>query len=193
MLPREGRALAEPLFPSSHPGGPRILLLTIVVITIIFPVMPGRPRKRVKPAKPFRRLEEEVFVTLQRTADRLLRQVEAALRPFALSPAQYNVLRILRGAGAQGLACREIGERMVTRDPDITRLLDRMETRGWVVRSREKRDRRIITTRVTKEGLRLLETLDKPVTRTHVQQLRHVGERKLRSLIKVLDQVQKTQ
>ena len=85
------------------------------------------------------------------------------LKPHGLSPTQYNALRILRGAGDQGRACSEIAERMINRDPDITRLVDRLERRGFAVRSREGQDRRVITTRITPAGLELLQTLDGPV------------------------------
>ena len=94
-------------------------------------------------------LEERVFVSLLRTADALSRGAEALLKPFNLSGTQYNALRILRGAGEEGLACREVGERLISRDPDITRLLDRMESRGWIARAREAQDRRVVKTRIT--------------------------------------------
>src|SRR5574341_1874048 len=121
--------------------------------------MTGRIRREIGQRKPFRRMEDEAFLNLQRTADALLQGVAAALKPVGLSPTQYNVLRILRGSGSGGLACREIAERMITRDPDVTRLLDRLEERRLVVRTREREDRRVITTRITEEGLRLLEDL----------------------------------
>ena len=128
-----------------------------------------------------------MFVSLQRTANDLLESSEAVLKTAGLSHTQYNVLRILRGAMPAGLACREIAERMITRDPDITRLLDRLEARGWVSRSRELADRRIITTRITPKGLKLLHRLDKPVARLHREQLGPVGENKLRALLKLLE------
>lgn len=149
--------------------------------------MTGRLRAEIKQKKPFQTPEQEAFLNLQRTADALMRAVAEVLKPAGLSPAQYNVLRILRGAGPEGLACREVGERMVTRDPDITRLLDRLEERGLVTRSREREDRRVITTRITEEGLRILKRLDGPVARVQERQLGHLGAHRLRALIALLE------
>jgi DNA-binding MarR family transcriptional regulator len=149
--------------------------------------MTGRAQKAIKQGKPFHRLEDDAFVNIQRTADALMQGVAAALKPMALSPTQYNVLRILRGAEPVGLACREIANRMITRDPDITRLLDRLEGRGLVARSRAQEDRRVITTRITEKGLRLLKDLDEPIAAVHVKQLGPLGDEKLRSLIELLE------
>ncbi len=149
--------------------------------------MAGRTQKEAKQKKPFRRMEGEAFVNLLQTADALMQGVAATLKSAGLSPAQYNVLRILRGAGPDGLACREIGERMITRDPDITRLLDRLEERGLVTRSRDRADRRVITTRIAEKGLRILKELDQPVEELHGRQLGHLGEQRLRSLIDLLE------
>jgi len=149
--------------------------------------MTGQIRKETRHKKPFRRVEDEAFVNLLRTVDSLMQGVAATLKPAGLSPAQYNVLRILRGAGPDGLACREIGERMIAKDPDITRLLDRLEERGLISRSRDRADRRVITTRITDKGLRILKELDKPIEELHVKQLGHLGERRLRSLVDLLE------
>ena len=149
--------------------------------------MMGRIRKEIRQKKPFRRVEDEAFVNLLRTVDALMQGVAATLKPSGLSPAQYNVLRILRGAGPDGLACREIGERMITKDPDITRLLDRLEERDLISRSRDRADRRVITTRITDKGLRILKELDKPIEELHVRQLGHLGEQRLRSLVTLLE------
>ena len=111
------------------------------------------------------------------------------LKQHGLSPAQYNTLRILRGAGAAGLACSEIGERMINRDPDITRMLDRLERRDLVQRSREQQDRRVITTRITPEALDLLKRLDKPMEEFNKELLEDLGESRLKSLIRLLDAV----
>jgi DNA-binding MarR family transcriptional regulator len=124
-----------------------------------------------------------------RTADALLRDSEQILKPAALSNTQYNVLRILRGAGAQGLACREIADRMITRDPDITRLLDRLESRGLVFRTREREDRRVVKTRITSEGLRILRELDEPMRQLHRRQVQHISHRRLRLLVQLLSEV----
>src|SRR5688572_11825070 len=116
--------------------------------------IPGMARdlqSEIKQRKPFQLREEELFLNIVRTADLLARKGSELFKDADLSPNQYNVLRILRGAGAEGLACGEVGERMVTRDPDITRLLDRLEKRDLVRRSREKGDRRVVTARITPE------------------------------------------
>jgi len=132
-------------------------------------------------------LEEQVVVSLLRTAEALSRWAESVLKPSGLSPTQYNILRILRGAGERGLACGEVGERLISRDPDITRLLDRMESRGWIARARQAEDRRVVKTRITAEGLRILAELDAPVQAFHRRQLRHIPARDLRQLAHLLE------
>ena len=136
-------------------------------------------------------LESEAFVLLLRTADALLREVEGVLKNSGLSQTQYNVLRILRGAGPAGLACREIAVRMITCDPDITRLLDRLEARGLVSRSRERRDRRLVTSRITAQASRLLKQLDELVSSLHQWQFRRLPVRRLRLLVSLLEQARK--
>jgi DNA-binding MarR family transcriptional regulator len=132
-------------------------------------------------------LDQQVFVSLLRTADALTREAEALVKPYNLSGTQYNVLRILRGAGEKGLACREVGCKLISRDPDITRLFDRMESRGVIARAREKDDRRVVKTRITAEGLRLLSELDEPVRKLHRRQLGHMPAKQLQQLLKLLD------
>jgi DNA-binding MarR family transcriptional regulator len=129
--------------------------------------------------------EEAAFVDLLRTSDFLSRGVAAVLKSGDLSPTQYNVLRILRGS-KQGLPCGEIASRMITRDPDITRLLDRLEKRGLVSRRRESRDRRTVLTRITPAGLALLARLDEPVRQAHRRQLGHLGRQRLQKLTELL-------
>jgi len=131
-------------------------------------------------------LEEDVFVSLHRTADLLARSAEKVLRDQDISPNQYNVLRILRGA-PEGLPCNEIARRMISRDPDITRLLDRLEKRTLISRCRETKDRRTVLTRIMPEGLKLLHDLDEPVTEIHKTQLGHLGREGLRSLLDLLE------
>jgi DNA-binding MarR family transcriptional regulator len=146
-------------------------------------------RQTVKRTRaPETRLEAQVFVSLLRTADALARGAEALLKPSGLSATQYNVLRILRGAGAEGLACREVGCRLISRDPDITRLLDRMESRGLILRARGEKDRRVVRTRITTEGLRILGELDAPVQELHRRQLHHLPAKELRKLSRLLEQ-----
>ena len=131
--------------------------------------------------------EQEVFLQVQRTADRLMRDLEELLKPSKLSTTQYNVLRILRGAGPTGMACHEIACGMITRDPDMTRLLDRLEQRGLLSRQREKEDRRVIRTRISSQGLKLLRSLDEPVQALHRRQLAHLGDKRLRQLGTLLE------
>jgi DNA-binding MarR family transcriptional regulator len=130
--------------------------------------------------------EENVYISLLHTADLLSRSLEKLLKSADVSPTQYNVLRILRGA-PEGLPCSEIGKRMITRDPDITRLLDRLEKRALVSRCRESKDRRTVLTRITPQGLRLLTELDDPIGETHRSQLGHLGREGLRSLLELLE------
>lgn len=146
-------------------------------------------KAEIKQKAHFSSVEQEVYLNLLRTGDALSQRVEKLLRASELSGTQYNVLRILRGAGRQGLTCGETGERMVTHDPDITRLLDRLEKRKLITRARNTRDRRVVTTRITPQGLRLLATLDKPLAQLHRDLFRHVPQRDLRKLSSLLEKV----
>ena len=114
----------------------------------------------LKQTKPFANERIAVLLSLLRTTDLISRPLEELLRPAELSHTTYNVLRILCGAGATGLPCREIGARLVTREPDVTRLLDRLEKRQLLTRSRDAGDRRVVTIRITEAGIRLLDELD---------------------------------
>jgi DNA-binding MarR family transcriptional regulator len=149
--------------------------------------VPRRLRAEIKQGKPFAGPEEELFVSVLRLADQLTRGVADVVKPFGLTPTQYNILRILRGAGKAGLACGEIGERMITRDPDITRLLDRLSDRGLVERGRDSGDRRVVLSRITREGVRLLAPLDALMEALHRQQLAHVGKTRLGALLDGLE------
>jgi DNA-binding MarR family transcriptional regulator len=128
-------------------------------------------------------------VALLRAADSLGQEAEQMLKAAGLSGAQYNVLRILRGAEPAGLACRGIGDRMISHDPDMTRLLDRMEKRGLITRERQTDDRRVVKTRITPQGLSLLKTLDQPVHDLHKHQFRHIPASRLKSLGRLLEEV----
>lgn len=129
--------------------------------------------------------EESVFLELLRTCELLSRGPAQVLKQADLSATQYNVLRILRGA-PEGLPCGEIANRMITRDPDITRLLDRLEKRGLIARCRENKDRRMVMTRIAPEGLKLLDRLDEPVQEAHRRQLGHLGRERMRALAELL-------
>ena len=151
--------------------------------------MAKKLQAEIKQKAPFASVEEEVYLNLLRTGDAISQRVEKLLRASGLSGTQYNVLRILRGAGTQGLTCGATGERMVTHDPDITRLLDRLEKRKLIMRSRDTRDRRVVTTRITAQGLRLLATLDEPVAELHRTLFRHMGRQDLKKLSSLLEEV----
>jgi DNA-binding MarR family transcriptional regulator len=163
--------------------------------------MAGKIHDEIKKVLPFESVEQEVFLNVLKTADVLMTEVTELLKPHGISPTQYNVLRILRGAGAgccggghpdpgaKGIACREIGDRMITRDPDMTRLLDRLEKADLIVRERDKTDRRVIVSRVTDSGLELLKRLDEPMVALHKRQLGHLGEAKLHELLELLEAV----
>ena len=129
--------------------------------------------------------EEIAFLDLARTTDMLSRGLVQILKSEDLSPTQYNVLRILRGT-PEGLPCGEIAARMITHDPDVTRLLDRLEKRGLVSRCRETEDRRMVMARITLDGLALLASLDGPIVEAHRRQLGHLGKARLRALTELL-------
>ncbi len=151
--------------------------------------MPRGLQAELKQKIPFASREQEAYLALLRTADALQSEVERRLNDFGLTGTQYNALRILRGAGPEGLPCREIGERMITHDPDVTRLLDRLEGRGFVERLRAKQDRRVIYGRITAAGLKLLREMDAPIEKYGREMLRHVGQGRLKQLIELLELV----
>jgi DNA-binding MarR family transcriptional regulator len=130
--------------------------------------------------------EEEAFVSILRTGDGLIRATENVLKDADVLPAQYNVMRILRGS-PDGLPCNEIAKRMISRDPDMTRLLDRMEKRGLISRQRATTDRRVVIAKISAEGLAALAALDEPVQKAHRETLGHLGEARLRQLVELLE------
>lgn len=148
--------------------------------------MKSSSRQSAAGAKPLRTLEQTVFLQIQKTADALMGELADLLKPAGLSPTQYNVLRVLRAAGADGMPCGRIAERMLTREPDITRLLDRLQKRGLIARGRDPRDRRVVLGRIAAKGLKMLERLDEPVLELHRSQLRHLGGGRLRELADLL-------
>jgi len=143
----------------------------------------------IKQKAPFPSLEAEVYLNLLRTGETISREVEQLLRASGLSGTQYNVLRILRGAGSEGRTCGETSERMVTHDPDITRLMDRLEKRNLIIRSRDTHDRRVVTARITPEGLQLLANLDKPLDQLQHSLFRHMTHQELARLSALLEKV----
>jgi DNA-binding MarR family transcriptional regulator len=130
--------------------------------------------------------DQEVFLGIVRIGETLTQHLTALLEPFRLTLSQYSVLHSLRRAGEPGLACGEIAERLTSRDPDITRLVDRLEGRGLVRRLRERPDRRVVRAQLTPDGLVLLEQLDAPIGQLHARHLAPIGKRRLGALSALL-------
>ena len=146
-------------------------------------------RDEIRQTRPFASLEQEAHLGILRTAAALDHAFAEALKPYGITPTQYNVLRILRGAGETGLCRNEVRERMVARVPDATRLLDRMEAAGLIQRARDAEDRRFVTTRISEQGLGILEELEGPVLELHRRHLGHLGEEELLALVRLMDRV----
>lgn len=146
-------------------------------------------RDEIKQTRPFSSAEQEALLSLERTAAVLVHQMAQEFEEYGVTPTQYNVLRILRGAGPAGLCRYQIRDRLVAEVPDVTRLLDRLEDAGLVERQRDTSDRRQVKTRITKDGLALLVRMDHPVDTMQKRMLGHLGERKLRTLIELLAEV----
>jgi DNA-binding MarR family transcriptional regulator len=139
------------------------------------------------------KIEDQALAALQRTAERFQQEIADALKPAGLSPAQYCVLEILSLAGSEGLPCGEVGNRMINRDPDMTRLLDRMEARGWVTRARRQEDRRVVTACITGGGHRLFRQVEDNVADLLRLQFAALTRAELRSLIAMLDRLRATE
>jgi DNA-binding MarR family transcriptional regulator len=148
--------------------------------------MPRNRQVEMKRSKPYSSAEQEAMLSVASTAARLDHEMIDVLKPHGLTPTQFNALRILRGAGPEGLCRNEVRDRLIARVPDATRLLDRLEETGLVVRGREGEDRRFVRARITRRGLDLLAGLDDVVIDLHRRQLGHLGPRKLRTLIDLL-------
>lgn len=166
-----------------------IYLLTIFLETNIVTAMKRTLRQELRRAKPFRSLEEEVYLQILLTAQVASRWVVGALRPSCLTPAQFNVLRILRGALPDALPAGKIAERMVHHDPDLTRLLDRLESAGLVEKSRDQQDRRVLNVRITDQGLAVVETASRAVRSTLEERLGPVGPKQLRATAGLMEVV----
>jgi MarR family transcriptional regulator, organic hydroperoxide resistance regulator len=149
----------------------------------------GKILEELQQTKPFHHIEEEAFLNVQRTADVLMQKLLSVLKPSGLSATQYNVLRILRGAGTMGMTCKDIGNRMIAPDPDITRLLDRLEKRHLVTRNRAREDRRFVTIQITPEGLEMLRTLDGPIQDLQLHMFERLGENSVTQLVDLLEAV----
>ncbi len=149
--------------------------------------MAGKLSHEIRQTKPFALLEEEAFLNLARTSEQLQQKASELMKTYQLTGTQYNMLRILRGAGSEGVTCSQAGERMVTHDPDITRLLDRLEARKLILRERSREDRRVVVTRISNEGLELVNSMDAPVNGFMKKHLGHLGKQKLEQLIELLE------
>lgn len=148
-------------------------------------------KQEIRQKRPFASVQEEALLSLVRTADQVVAPMNEVLRGANLSQSQYNVLRILRGAGGEALSCGEISERMVRRDPDLTRLLDRLEAGGLVTRVRGTADRRVVRASITAEGRALLSTLDEPVQASIQKIFAHVPQKRLKVLVEVLEELRR--
>jgi DNA-binding MarR family transcriptional regulator len=147
----------------------------------------GKLAREIQQTKPWASLEEEALLNMARTFETLQEKVTGFLKQYQLTATQYNMLRILRGAGDAGLTCSQATERMLTPDPDVTRLLDRMETRGLIARERSQQDRRVVITRITPTGLALAAEIDQPLTELLASLMGHLGKNRLKELIEILE------
>lgn len=143
-------------------------------------------KNELKQTRGFQSPEQEAFLNLQRTNSLLISPFVRKVKEFGLSLPLYNILRILRGQRGQGLSCGQISERMVTRDPDVTRLIDRLEKRGLVERERSTSDRRVVLISIHQDGLDLLEKLDEPMSALHRESLGHLSRADLKELNRLL-------
>ena len=146
-------------------------------------------KKRLKQAKEFKNPEEAVFLAIQVLAEDHRAVLDGVFKDSQLTGPQYNVLRILRGAGKSGLSCREISERMITRDSDITRMLDRLEVRGLIRRERQSADRRVVMTFITDSGLELLRALDTPVAKTQRELFNGISKTDINGISRILEKM----
>jgi DNA-binding MarR family transcriptional regulator len=145
--------------------------------------------QEIQQSKPFTCLGEEVFLNIARTYGYLEKGLAELLRPYGISPTQYNMLRILRGAGPEGLSCSDAARRMVTHDPDVTRLFDRLAKRGLIERRRSPHDRRLVIIAIAPSGLEILAKLDQPVIELHREQFRVLDDNRMRQLIHCLEEL----
>ncbi len=143
-------------------------------------------QKQLKKKHPFEVPQEEVNLNIQRTCGVLMKPVCGLLKQYQLSPPLYNILRILRGVGRDGLPCSQIGDRMVTREPDVTRLIDRLEQAGWVKRNRSTEDRRVVTVTITAKGKKVVDKIDEPMLKLHRETLGHLTKKEMAELNRLL-------
>jgi DNA-binding MarR family transcriptional regulator len=156
------------------------------------PTKPRGLQAELRQTKSFSSVHAEAFLNLVRTAEQMQHALRMKLKPQGITETQYNSLRILRGAGAHGLTCAEIGERLVSQDPDITRLLARLERQGLVRRERSAKDRRVVLTKITSAGLDRLKEADPVVNSTVHALLAHLSQVELKTLIELLERTRLT-
>jgi DNA-binding MarR family transcriptional regulator len=149
-------------------------------------------KEELKQNKPFQSLEHEAQLNVVRTGAVLMDDVELLLKPLGISPTQFNVLRILRGS-PKGLCRNDLRDRMLTRMPDVTRLLDRMEKIGWIERERDLEDRRMVWTRITEKGLQTLARTEEAVEATHRSRFAGFSPVEMQTLIELLTKVRQAQ
>ena len=155
----------------------------------ISPNVSGKLAQEIVQAKPWTCREEEAFLNFTRTHEHLVQCLAEFFRPYNLSNTRYNMLRILRGAGLAGLSCSEAARRMISNDPDVTRLFDRLEARALIERSRSTADRRVVQATITASGLDLLASIDDPIREFHIQRLASLGSARLEDLIEVCEKL----
>lgn len=155
--------------------------------------MVNKLKDEIRQNKPFSGLEQEALLNIRRTSGYVEHVTQQILKKHGLTDSQYNVLRILRGAGADGLRCTEIGGRMITPDPDVTRLIGRLQRQRLVARHRDTRDRRVVHIRISPAGNSMLEDLDPVVEASGKAMLGHLTQDKLAMLIDLLEEARQRQ
>lgn len=151
--------------------------------------MPTRLQDEIKQTRPFRSPGQEATLGLLRTADRVRRRLGTVVARHGITLSQYNVLRILRGAGPDGLCTSEVAGRLIEQTPGVTRMMDRLEARGWVERERQKGDRRMVRCRLTASGRGLVDQLDEPVNSADAAIVAGLSLAETGELIRLLDRV----
>ncbi len=149
--------------------------------------MSGKLAQEIVQAKPFTCREEEAYLNVARTHEYLAQRLSEFFRPYNLSITQYNMLRILRGAGPEGLSCTEAARRMISSDPDVTRLFDRLEARALIERTRSTADRRVVQAAIAPGGLELLSSIDEPIRDFHIHQMAVLSPGRLNDLVEICE------
>ena len=154
--------------------------------------MAGKLKAEIKQSRDFKSLAEEANLNIIRTAEWIGSAMAETFKPYGLTRTQYNALRILRGAGPGGLQCNEIGERMITKESDITRLLDRLEARGLISRERQAENRRVVLTTITAEGRKLVDSMDADVSAANNEIAKGLNKTEITALIRALEKIRRT-